>query len=302
MPDSLAGFGKSLPALGERAEKVLSLRAVVLMVNLLAVALVAFSVARASWQLWRPAVKPFTPPATTTPSAADYNLAALQAVQIFGAGAPPPAVSGPTGGAIPRTSLNLVLTGVILLGQNSFALIVPESGKETAFRVTDTILPGVTLESVEPDRVILVRGGSRESLMLKELVSDLPSGAFMRAAQAPASASRASPGGIAQPIGPNSVSVNWNLMKQELQKPDLLGQAHIVPNDGGGFLVREIKPGSLYEKLGLHATDVIRSVNGQAINNMDDVMRLYQTANSTTDLNVEVTRAGRPETLHYNLH
>jgi general secretion pathway protein C len=301
MTESLAGLGKNLSALGGRVQKILELRAVVLAVNLLALVLVSYSVARGTWRLWRPS-ETGVPVAVNVPSAADYDLAALQSINLFGAGAGAPAASRPSGeGPIPRTSLNLVLSGVVMLGKGSQALIIPEGGKETAFRIGEAIMPGVTLESVHPDRVILVRNGSREALILKDLTEGLPQGAFARAA---ASAPPPVPaqGAIVQSTGPNSASVDWNLMKQELQKPDLLRQAHIVPNAGGGFLVREVQPGSLYEKLGLRSTDVIRSINGQAVNNMDDVMRLYQVANNTAQINVEVTRAGRSETLRFDLH
>ncbi len=85
-----------------------------------------------------------------------------------------------------------------------------------------------------------------------------------------------------------------------MQKPDFLSQALMVPNAGGGFLVREIQPGSMYEKLGLRVGDVIQSVNGQAVNTVDDVMRLYQQFESVANVSVEVRRAGRVETLVYN--
>jgi len=70
--------------------------------------------------------------------------------------------------------------------------------------------------------------------------------------------------------------VDRRQLQQQLGRPEFLNQALIVPNPDGGFLVRQIQAGSLYEKLGLRPGDVIRNVNGQPLTNMDDVMRLYQ--------------------------
>ena len=50
--------------------------------------------------------------------------------------------------------------------------------------------------------------------------------------------------------------------------------------------------------------DVIRSVNGQPINNMDEVMKLYQQLggiNQVGNVAIEVTRGGRTESLQYNI-
>jgi len=90
-------------------------------------------------------------------------------------------------------------------------------------------------------------------------------------------------------------------LQQQMGKPEFLSQALIVPNPGGGFLVRQIQPGSLYEKLGLHPGDVIKNVNGQALTSMDDVMRLYQQFGSAQRVLVEVQRQGRNETLYYDM-
>lgn len=76
----------------------------------------------------------------------------------------------------------------------------------------------------------------------------------------------------------------------------------VVPNTEGGLLVREIQAGGLYERLGLRAGDVIRSVNGQPVNNMDDVAKVYQQlggVEQARNVVIEVTRAGKAETLYY---
>jgi S1-C subfamily serine protease len=134
---------------------------------------------------------------------------------------------------------------------------------------------------------------------LKETATALPSGAIV------ASGARNRPGyaDVVRGSG-NQFAVNRESMKQQMQRPEFLSQALVVPNAGGGFLVREVQPGSLYEKLGVRVGDVIRSVNGSPVNNMDDVMRLYQQLGGLEQagsVSLEVTRAGRPENLHYQL-
>lgn len=152
------------------------------------------------------------------------------------------------------------------------------------------------------DRALIRRGGATESLMLKDTGPALPGGSVVLP---PAPSARGgSPGSPAvQRLGANTYSVNREQMNQQLQKPEFLSQALMVPNAGGGFLVREVQAGSLYEKLGLKVGDVIQSVNGQPVNTVEDVMKLYQqfSTGGASQVSVDIRRAGKNESLQYNL-
>jgi len=109
------------------------------------------------------------------------------------------------------------------------------------------------------------------------------------------------PGPIVQSVGTDRQIVDRRQLQQQLGRPEFLNQALIVPNPDGGFLVRQVQAGSLYEKLGLRPGDVIRNVNGQPLTNMDDVMRLYQQFGTAQRVLVDVQRQGRNETLYYDM-
>ena len=85
----------------------------------------------------------------------------------------------------------------------------------------------------------------------------------------------------------------------QFRTPDLLKQATVVPSGNGGFLVKQMQPGSLYEKLGLRPGDVIKSINGQPLNSMEDAIRLYQQMPNIDDVQMEIMRGGKPEQLYY---
>lgn len=273
---------------GSKASVLLTHRASVLSVNIAALALVSYSLSQWTWRLAKPVEN--VRPAAAAAGTAEYDIKVLQAANLFGLVTGLPS-AGPTGtyGQIPRSSLNLVLSGVVVLGAYSFGLISADGGPEAPYGIGQSILAGVILEAVQPERIIILRGGAREAVYLKDLTESLPAGSISR-------------GDPVRPTGQTSATVDRGLMQQQLQKPEFLSQALIVPNPGGGFQVREIQPGSLYEKLGLRVGDVIRSVNGQPVNNMDEVMKMYQQFGNSSQINVDVTRAGRNETLHYDIH
>jgi general secretion pathway protein C len=199
--------------------------------------------------------------------------------------------------AIPPSSLNLTLTGVMVTAGGSFALISAGGGPELPFAVGHEVAPGASLYAVYPDRVLIRRGGATESLMLKDsdtAPAGAPAGA--RSARAPSGANR-----VIQARSGDRFTVDREQLTRQMQTPEFLTQALMVPNPGGGFLVREIQPGSLYEKLGLRVGDVITTVNGQPVNTVEDVMRLYSQFGSTSSVQVEIQRSGNSETLVYNL-
>jgi general secretion pathway protein C len=82
-------------------------------------------------------------------------------------------------------------------------------------------------------------------------------------------------------------------------------QARIKPNfvtgRPSGFSVFEIQPGSLMEKLGLQNNDVVKKVNGQAINKPEDVFQAYSQLQRDSNIELEIERGGRSEILRYEI-
>lgn len=286
--------GFATPHWLEHVEQWLAKRWVPVLVNLIALALLCFTLAQGTWRLLTlPAASDATPAVGAANETNDYNLQALLSANLFGHAAPTTKAAESLE-TIPLSSLNLVLSGVMVTPAGSFALISSDGGPELPFGIGQDIVAGVSLYAVYADRVLIQRGGATESLMLKDAGPNLPDGSVVTA-----SPPRPSGAGTRR-RGETNYAVSRQELTQQMQKPDFLTQALMVPNAGGGFLVREIQPGSVYEKLGLRVGDVIQSVNGQPVNTMEDVMRLYQQFDSATNVSMNVRRAGRTETLVYN--
>jgi len=233
------------------------------------------------------------PKATEAAPAKNSELQSLLSAHLFGL----PEPGNLAGDQLPLTSLNLELTGVMVRGADSLAVIRIGGSEETSIGIGQEIQAGATLYAVYPDRAVLRRAGILEGLMLKDGAPALPAGSILSPEKSSAMQSGIRGGG-------NQYTVDRDTMTQQMQRPEFLTQALVVPNAGGGFLVREIQPGSVYEKLGVRVGDVIRSVNGQAINNMEEVMKVYQQLGGLQqagNVTLEVSRAGRTEVLHYSL-
>jgi general secretion pathway protein C len=266
-------------------EAVFAHRAVQGAATVAALLALSWGLAQGTWRIVQPGA-----PAVSRAGGPDFaDLRALANAHPFGRAAAAPPRDPAADARLARSNLNVTLTGVIVRASGGCALVIVQGQPESAYCTGEEVVPGARLESVLRDRIVIVRGGAREAVLMKD-AEETPGAAV--AAMTP----------VVQPLGSERQTVDRRQLQQQLGRPEFLSQALIVPNPGGGgFLVREVQSGSLYEKLGLRPGDVIRNVNGQPITNMDDVMRLYQQFGSAERVLVDVQRQGRSETLYYDM-
>jgi general secretion pathway protein C len=244
-----------------------------------ALLLVCWSLAQGTWKLWQPAA----PAVERASIETGVDLRLLLSARPFGNVAVQPANDA---GSLARSNLNITITGVASRKVGGCALVVVQGQPESAYCAGEELTPGVRLESVQADRIVILRNGVRESVPMKD------------AEGTPGAAAATQP--IVRSL-PDRQVVDRRALQQQMGRPEFLSQALIVPSPGGGFLVREVQSGSLYEKLGLRPGDVIRSANGQTLNSMDEVMRMYQQFGTAERITVDVQRQGHTETLYYDM-
>lgn len=264
--------------------------------NIAALLLLSAGMAKWTWQVFPPPTSAL--PQAALPAASDgrIDLEALLAAKLFGEVAGVPTVETPVN-QIPATALNLVLTGVVAAGPDSLALIRVNEDPETPFAVGEEITRGVVLRAVHADRAIIHRRGQVEALLLED-----NSAGIGDVTGAPTAATPNENKGIQPGNSANSFTVDRDYAAAQMTNPEFLRQALIVPNAGGGFLVRQITPGSVYEQLGLKVGDVIRKANGRTLSTMEDALRLYQQIGGVEkvgEVELEVLRGGRSEQLRY---
>jgi len=228
--------------------------------------------------------------------AVGFNINQLIANQIFGT---PSTATLPQN--IPISSLNLKLTGIIASDRGGLALISVNRQPQAPFFVGEIVVEGAVLDAVLPDRIILSRGGAKESILLDpDQLPDHPSAT--NPTRPPESRSLLNK---IQKRSRERQVVSREAVVQAVSDPEFLKQALIVPNPAGGFVVKNISAGSVFEKIGLRIDDVIRQVNDTPVNSMVDVMQLYRLtsgADKASDINVVIERQGKEETLRFQLN
>src|SRR3972149_2328131 len=161
------------------------------------------------------------------------------------------------------------LTGGMASASGGYALISVNGQAQEPFSVGQAVTGNAVLQAVYPDRVVIQRNGALESLML-EGAEKSPKEQW----GPPAAASRppAVSANAVRETGVNRYMVEREQLAAQMRTPDFLRQATMIPSKSGGFQMQQIQAGSLYEKLGLRAGDVIKVVNGQPVNSAGDAI------------------------------
>ena len=261
-------------------------------INGAALLLFVVSAADWTWQLFEPMVPrgPHSVSLSAAIPAVRFSAPDIQSADLFGA----PPLTADNLNAIPVSSLDLVLTGVVEAGTRSFALIKAGGHHQAPYVIGQSVVPGATLVAVYADRALIRYHGQVESLLLKQLVSTADEGfAAETEPVIPLPVHKVAAGHYRVPPA---------LVKAEMANPQpLFNQAVMVPYQAGGFLIRSIKPGSLYQKLGLRPGDVIRSVNGQPIDSLAQAMQVYKHLPTATEIDLQILRNGQPKELYYHI-
>ncbi|MCJ7618049.1 MAG: PDZ domain-containing protein [Desulfobacterales bacterium] len=197
--------------------------------------------------------------------------------------------------ALKPTDLKLKLWGTVTADdkQTAYAVIEEqEAKKQSLYRVGDKI-QNATVKIILRENVILNVNGRDEILEIGE------SSENQKIAK---SAFRAS--------SRTEQRVKLDLNRFEIENSlkdikDLMSHANIKPyfekGKPGGIILTGIKPDSLFRKMRLRNGDILTGVNGENIESVDDTMKVYRSLNTSSNVQLQIKRRGRPETIDYNI-
>lgn len=207
------------------------------------------------------------------------------------------------------STLPLKLRGVIFGGAANASLVLLES---TATRETDSFILGESvpgsakISDISKDRVYFMKNGCPQYLEveqpepLKRREADPSRRTQTLAPVAAGTGTDFSEEGFERKGTEINVTKQWIERAITLDFAKTLQDAKASPNMVGGqvkgFVLTQIRPDSVYEKMGFENGDVVRSINGIELN---DAARAIQTLNAMrNEAQLEVTyeRAGAVQT------
>ncbi len=245
---------------------------------------------------------------------------------LFGArGRPASPVSRPSVTASPRTpptaAQNLKLVGTVV-GSPEYTYAVIEdlsAKKQDLYRPGDLVREAKIVE-ISRNKVLLDTRGRREELLsfqqwdpASPRAEPAPrEGIPPRRApqpQEPAAREQAEEeetGGEIQKVGENMWRVGRDELADQLENlSQLLTEARLTPHftsgQPDGLMVTNLPQNSFLERMGLRNGDILKGINGQKFNGLDEVLQAYQQLQSEPLLQIEVQRGDQTETLTYEI-
>lgn len=227
---------------------------------------------------------------------------------------PPVAAVNTDPSQISTTSLPLVLlaTMVSTKPEDSYATIInTENQKQGAYAVGDQV-PGASgkIKEIHYKYIDFENSGRIERLVL---AGATPPAVAAAPAVEPQTNSddnkddlQASIDNGIKKTGDNTFEIDKALVDKVLANPMAVAKgARVVPavknGKPDGFKLYAIRPSSVYAKLGLTNGDTLQAINGFELTSADKALEVYTKLREATQLEVEVTRRGKPMTLKYSI-
>ena len=257
------------------------------------------------------------PPSTTNASGGveTIDVSSILGMSVFGAIepsevqdlAPVATVANPRDGiekGARETSLELTLTGIVASTADGLGSAMIEARKKQELYSVGDDLPAngkVTLAKILPKQVVIDNNGTYELITLFDdngivgIVQSAVPAATPESSVTATSATQAERQRLAA-----------NYREQLYSDPQsLAGLVSIsaVQSDGGlkGYRVAPGRDAAQFTALGFKAGDIVTAVNGYALSDPTNTVRLYQLMRDATDATFEVERDGSPVSISVSL-
>jgi len=281
----------------------------------LLVLVIVWQLARLAWLFVPADDASLAAPLRSAGTAPATPAVAVSKWHLFGA---PPQRAAAAGPGAPMTTLALSLRGTLAESdpRSGLAVIAGADGSERAWRVGDEVAPGVTLEEVHADRVILRHGGVQEVLALER--HEVPAVASAKPGPAGASLRNTAPGtpahvatapiSFAPPNIAHGAAGNWQQTMDRATGSDMAALARNVQVtpviDNGriaGVRVGAAGDGALLGRLGLRPSDIVTAVNGVPVDSVERGRQILESLGNAGEVRVTVTRDGMPTVVSVKL-
>jgi general secretion pathway protein C len=191
------------------------------------------------------------------------------------------------------TDLKLKLLGTVS-GDNKEAYAVIEDTverRQDLYRIGDSI-QNATLKMILREKVVLRVDGKDEILGIEEGLGSQKTSIDSERRSGMAASQNVT---LKRSRIESAVKNVNNLMKQIRIRP------HFRNGKPDGLRLTGIRPNSIFYNMGLKSGDIITGVNNSTIESVDDVLKLYQSLQSSSSVQLQVKRRGRPKTINYNI-
>jgi type II secretion system protein C len=180
----------------------------------------------------------------------------------------------------------------------SYGIFKDSAGIQDVFKIGDPVYDIGKLCRVERDKVIVRKGEKTVEILLEDVK--------VKEVNKQASAASPSPSAFAQKIGRSTYIVDQTRLQQAIANPgQMMTDARLKPNivngKEEGFILNEVKPGGVYQSLGLQDGDVLLRINEYDISNPERALQAFTALKGMERVQVDLIRSGSRMTMTYQI-
>jgi general secretion pathway protein C len=194
---------------------------------------------------------------------------------------------------------DIVLIGTVVGPRElSYGIFRDAAGVQEIFKIGDPVFDTGKLYRVERDRVIIRKGGKTEEMLLEDV--EVREVGKQSSTVGPAQSS------FARKIGRSAYMVDQARLQQAIANPgQMMTDARLKPNivngKEEGFVLSEVKPGGVYQSLGLQDGDVLLRINEYDISNPERALQAFTALKGMDRVQVDLMRSGSRITMTYQI-
>ncbi len=280
--------------------------------NLLVIGLVTYFGVSAALNLWKTRLEVDLEPSSTTvkapinkpakaPPLDSYNIIAER--NLFGSSKEEPSSTSEEvsleGIPLAKKSQGLKLVGTVVAvepEENLAFIETRRSRRQEAYREGDRVDEAL-IKRILRNNVIINAGEQDEVLTMEPEENSQeppppPRPAVRR--QQPTT----QPGGTIR-LERNEIESSLTDLNQLMQQARV--RPYLEGKEAAGFVVSNIKPGSIFARMGLRNGDIIKGINEEAITGPDQAINLYESLVEGGEIALAIKRGRRVQELHYEI-
>jgi type II secretion system protein C len=196
-------------------------------------------------------------------------------------------------------------TELILIGtvsgprELSYAVFKDRSGLQDVFRVGEPVYSMGRLYKVKKDSVLVKNGEKVMEIPIEDIVK-------IKEVRTQTSGASPPPSSFAQRVGRSTYVVDQARLQQMISNPSqMMTDARLRPNvsDGkdNGYTLSEVKPGGIYQSLGLQEGDVLLRINEYNISNPEKALQAFSALKGLDRVQIDLMRSGARMTMTYQI-
>ena len=198
--------------------------------------------------------------------------------------------------AVKQGDLQLLGT-VVGPSEMSYAIIRNNRNEEEIFKLGEPVFGSGKLHRVKPDKVLILQGGEIIEVQFQDVA--------IREINEPGN-NRLSGASFAQRVGRGNYIVDQRKLQQAIENPaQIMTDARLNPNFANGkeegFTLSEVKPGGIYQSLGLRDGDVLLRINEYDISDPQKALQAFTALKGLDRVRVDLIRAGSKMTMTYQI-